>query len=343
MALWTDTIDPVTLTKYARKVAEFEDSADDSLAQFLPNEKIEGLWAEVPVTEEATEVDVANYRAFDTDVNYAQTGGESMRAFRLAPLGQQLKISEQDQVTYLNANKGDKLKKAMARITDTIVRNTVARVELARAQALVEGRVTIPEVGINDDFGRKPEHNTVAAQLWDDPEAPRIEYLKNLRRIYQDTNGEDPGCIYMSELAFDQMLRGKEFVTVLNGGHERAAREDEALALLASYRLPKIVIAKRTVRLGGVKRRVMPVDKLLLLPEPVDINDAEGTQLGATFWGQPLTATEGGFSLGNMELPGLVAYGRTLEDFQKNVRVDAIATPVLQNPNLSLVAKVLAD
>jgi hypothetical protein len=81
----------------------------------------------------------------------------------------------------------------------------------------------------------------------------------------------------------------------------------------------------------------------MLLPAPVDTNDWQGTELGATFWGQTLTSTDPDFGLEDADQPGLVAgvYRGEKPPMIAEVISDAIAMPVLANADLSFVATVL--
>jgi hypothetical protein len=337
MAIWTDVIEPETLTEYARNLTELEEGRGDSLAQFMPNNQVDDIRVTVAMNQKQ-QVTAAKFRAFDAETSMAQMSGGKEATFRLAPVGQQMQISESDQTRFINKS-NDEVKSKIYDVTDVLVRNTVAAVELLRAQVLVSGRLTIPEVGVDDDFGRNPLHDVTAAHSWADPSVSRLNDFYTWTDVYSNTNGEAPGCIYMTKRVFRAMVSGDEFKTVLIGGANRPATVAEALALLESHGLPPIILCERKVD----SKLIIPTDRLLLLPSPVGTSDHTGTQLGATFWGQTLSSTQGGFSLGNQDLPGLVAYAATLDDnsFRKNVQVDAIASPVMVNPDLSFVATVL--
>ena len=113
--------------------------------------------------------------------------------------------------------------------------------------------------------------------------------------------------------------------------------------LIAAAGLPPIYIYDRNVSVAGVSTKVVADDKVMLLPEPVDTNDWQGTELGATFWGQTLTSTEADWSIDDAEQPGLVAgvYRNEKPPMVAEVISDAIALPVLANANLSFTADVL--
>jgi len=341
MAIWTDIIEPETLTEYARDHAFEVEGRGDSLGQFLPNRQVSDVRVNFKRNVRKF-VDAADFRAWDAAPTQGRTQGGKEQSLRLAATAKTQPLSEYDQLRVRNSGNTE-VRDNLLEVTEMLVESVVAAVELKRAEALVHGTVTLhvgedaaPQV---DDFGRNPNHNAVAPVPWTDPTASRLDYLLMLQDVYADANGEAPGCLYMSNKVFRALVRGTEFATVLMGGANRTATKEQAIDLLASYGLPSIVVCERKIN-GSL---IIPEDRLLMLPAPVGINEPNGTQLGATFWGQTLAATEGGFSLGNLELPGLVAVANKTTDIpiRKSVTVDAIALPVLTNPDLSLVAKVL--
>src|SRR5690606_2734994 len=94
------------------------------------------------------------------------------------------------------------------------------------------------------------------------------------------------------------------------------------------------------VNVNGSAQRIVPVDKLLMLPAPVAPDDVEGTQLGATLYGTTVEAMEPDYGLEGDE-PGIVVGShRTDDPVAIWTKASAIGLPVLANPNLALVADV---
>jgi len=89
---------------------------------------------------------------------------------------------------------------------------------------------------------------------------------------------------------------------------------------------------------------VLPDNELLMLPEPVEPDAWEQTQLGATFWGQTLSSQEADWGIAEADQPGVVVgvYRAEKPPMIAEVVSDAIGMPVLANANLSLKATVLA-
>jgi hypothetical protein len=234
---------------------------------------------------------------------------------------------------------------AIERTVDIVVRAVVNRIEAVRGTVLQTGKATVSTdtFSVEDDYGRAAGHTTTAGSLWSTSSVDRMAYLQTITDLYRDTNGEDAGVMLMSTRVFRALASGDQFQTQLLNGGARAATRDEVLGVVSAAGLPNIVLYDRSYLNGSTKTKVIADDRILLLPEPVDPMDGEGSQLGATFWGQTLTASSPGFDLADDEQPGLVVgvYRNEKPPVLAEVISDAIAWPVLANPNLSLAAKVL--
>lgn len=64
MALWTDVIDPATLTGYARRSLEEIEQARGTLARWLPNRLVADIVVRFMAGQTGL-VDEASYRAYD--------------------------------------------------------------------------------------------------------------------------------------------------------------------------------------------------------------------------------------------------------------------------------------
>ena len=139
------------------------------------------------------------------------------------------------------------------------------------------------------------------------------------------------------------MSKLDQFKTQLLNSASRPATTADVQATVQSAGLPPIVTYDRRVSVNGSAAKVLPDDKVYLLPPPVDPGDGMGTSLGATFWGRTLTSTDGEFALQDAEQPGLVAgvYRNPKPPMIAEVISDAVALPVLANANLSFAADVL--
>ena len=339
MALWTDLITPAELTGYARQALNDYEARRGTLAQFLPNREVSDIEVKF-VAGGAGLVEEARYRAFDAEPEIGRARKRKRVTIELPALSQQGLISERDQLRLRNAS-DDVRRGILLDATEDAVKAIADRSERQRGTVLVSGKATIAQDNYDDeaDYGRDSSMSVTAAKLWSAADAVPIDDVSTWVDLYQTTNGDAPGALLASTRVMRRLASSPAFATVLAGGGTRPASLEEVKAVLATYGIPDVVVYDRRTS-GG---RVVPDDRILLLPEPVATDDAQGTELGATFWGQTLSASESGYGLAESEQPGVVAGAYRNEGVPHiaHTFVDSISLPVLGNANLAFVAKVL--
>lgn len=336
MALWTDVIEPSALTAIARKSLEDYEANTASLSAWLPNQTINDIV--VRVTESANGlVDVANFRAYDAEPESISFTGGSRKTVELPALGAWLPVSEYDQLRIRNASDAEQLKH-IVNTTIRLARAVSDRMELMRGKVLATGKATIDQHNFKteDDFGRDADMAVTATNLWNTPDADPLEDLGNWVQKYIEKNGEEPGAVVMSQSLQRQMFGTAPFRLGANGVTRRVS-VDEGKAQLASYGVPELYTYDRTVKVAGASTRVLPADTVFLLPKQGQ------TDLGTTYWGRPLVATEPGWGLAGEQQAGIAAgvYKEEKPPVIAQVYADAIGLPILANANLAFAAKVL--
>lgn len=341
--LWTDLIDPETLTDYVRTSVETRERAKGALAQFLPNKTVADTVVRFMKGASGL-VEVAKFRAYDAAPEIGGGVKGERIVLELPAVGKELAVSEYDQLRIRNANDDQMLNQVLS-TADSVATAVSDGMELLRGIVLDTGKATVSQdnFAMDDDFGRNPDHTVTASNLWTDASVSRIDDLIAWAELYTGTNGEAPGIMLMSSKAFRALRNSKEFATQLLNGGQRPASMDDVQSILVGEGLPRVQIYDRRVLKGGVKTRVIPETKVLFLPEPVDPYDAEASELGATYWGQTLTSTDPAYGITAGNEPGIVAgtYRNPKPPMIAEVVSDAIAMPVLGNADLSLTAKVL--
>jgi hypothetical protein len=343
MALWTDVIDPATLTGYARESLSSYESRRGTLAQYLPNREVADVVVRF-VAGQSGLVEAAKFRAFDAEPEVGKQVPSKRITLDLPALGQNIPVSEYQQLRLRNSS-DEAVLQSVLNTTDTVVRAVADAIERLRGIVLTTGKATIAQNNFvsDDDFGRRPGHTVTAANAWSSPTVSRLADLTTWADTYRDSTGEDPGSLLMSTRVFRALASGTEFATQLANGGSRPATEADIQAIIAGAGLPPIVRYDRRVNVDGTSTKVIPDDRLLMLPAPVDPNAGEGSALGATFWGQTLTSSELSWGIEDAEQPGLVAgvYRNEKPPVIAEVISDAIALPVLANADLSFSADVL--
>lgn len=338
MALWTDVIEPATLTGYARLSLEEYERSRGTLARFLPNREVADVVVRF-IAGQAGLVDEARYRAYDAEIELGKGEPKKRTVLELPAVGQDIPVTEYEQLRNRRAP-DEAVEKSILATTRRVVAAVADRVEKLRGIVIGTGIATIPEIGAADSFGRSVSHDVTAGTLWAASNVDRLAYLETLRQQYITTNGVEPGALLMSSRVFTALGAGDQFRVQLVNGASRPANEADVRGIVEGAGLPPIIKYDRRTKSG----KVLDDSKLFLLPAPVETTDWEATELGATFWGQTLTSTDERYGIEDSEQPGIVvgAYRGEKPPLIAEVIADAIAMPVLANADLSLAAKVLA-
>lgn len=335
--LWTDIVDPATLTGYARQSLENYEAQNGSLREFLPNRVVPDVVVRFNLGDNGL-VEEAAYRAFDAEPEIGRGPGGRRVTVELPAIGRNEPISEYNQIRG-RAAADPAIEGYILNAADRAVRAVADRTVRMRGHVLVHGKATIDQSNFisEDDFGRDEDLTIVAQTLWSDPASDPLNDLKLYRDLYTDKNGVEPGALIMSRQAMTALTNGDQFKVNLIGGGSRPATEADVEAILAANGLPPVHIYNRRTASGPV----IPADRVLMLPAPV--GDNQVTELGNTFWGQTLTAEDPNWAIADEERPGIVvgAYKNPKPPMIAEVISDAISLPVLANANLSLCAKVL--
>jgi hypothetical protein len=339
MALWTDVIDPASLTGYAREALAAQEARKGTLARWLPNREVFDTVVRF-VAGQAGLVEEAKFRAYDAPPEIGKSPSGRRVTLELPALGQEIPVSEYQQLRTRNAS-DEAILTSIQRTTVQVVQAVADRIERLRGTVLVTGKATIDQDNFktDDDFGRKASHTLTASTLWSTASVDRLADLQAWVDLYVESNGVPPGAIVGSTRAFRALASGDQFRVQLVGGGSRPATETDVQSIITGAGLPEFIKYDRRTSAG----LIIPNDRLLFLPAPVETDDAEGTELGATFWGQTLTATDSNYGIEDAEQPGIVAgvYRAEKPPMIAEVISDAIALPVLANADLSLAAKVL--
>lgn len=339
MALWTDVIDPETLTGYARASMEDYEQSKGSLVDYLPNETLNDIVARF-VTGRNGLVDAAEYRAYDAEIKPGEHKGRARKIIELPALGKYETISEYDQLRLRNAT-DDEMLNAIQKTTDSLVSSVVDRMEYMRGQVLTTGKAIIDQADFKteDDFGRDPDMSVVESKKWGTEGATVLDNLIAYTDKYVEKNGEAPGALVLSNQVLRTISRAPEFQSRLADGAMRPATVQDVQGVLDGYQIPQIRVFDRKVRVNGQVRPVLPPDRLFLLPSGGD------SQLGKSYWGRTLTSTDLGWGIPAGAQGGVVAapFKNEKPPVIAQVYADAIGLPVLADANLAFTAQVIGS
>lgn len=337
-----DLIEPQLLINYAR---EFDNEVlrnRFTLEEFLPNRFVDDL--EFRIRQGTiSDVDTAEYRAWDTPAPMTGRPGVARIRGELAPVSRQIPLGEEEMLRLRALERGtnDPIINAVYDDVERMIRAVQARVEVARGQLLTTGSVTINENGLAlvANFSLPGSHNVSAGIVWTTTAtATPLSDLLTWQDTYINDTGVAPSTMVMSQQRLGNLYLNAEMrsAAAANGVTPGRINRDVVDAIFAANGLPPISTYDVMVRINGVQTRVWPVDKVAFLP-PAD------EPIGNTFYGITAEAIKlrGKGMIEADAMPGVVAVVTETDHPVQTFTVGtAIALPVLPNPNLLFVADV---
>ncbi len=337
-----DLIDPATLTQYVREFDNEVIRNETALEAWLPNTPNPEL--EYRVTRNSLrDVDVAMYRAFDTQPRMTGRQGFTRIRGELVPVSRQIPLGEEEMLRLRALNNPDDngFLSQVYNDAELMIRSVQMRIELARGQVLTTGKFTLAENGmyLEADFGMKVSHKPTVGTAWSNPASDILGDLLTWIQLYVDDTGVEPGNLMFGRQVLGYMYNNTGMRTAAAWAGTTPARLNNEMidSIFAANGIPPVVIYDTQVRVEGVQTRVIPADKVLLMPPP-------GENLGATHYGitaEAIKLAERGLIQAS-EMPGIVAVALENENpVQTFTLGTAIAVPVMPNPDLVICADVV--
>lgn len=351
MDMWTELVEPVELTGYARaRLEDYERQQNGSLVSFLPNEFLNDIVAQFEVGQTGLQP-VAEYIAYDTESPLASLPGAQKVMFELPKLGLKMSISEYEQIRARGNQTNVVLRTSVERITERLVDAISDRLEYERGYAIEHASLLIDdETGFKQsgDWGRATEHevsaDTGSGEFWDDANADPIENLIAWKDQYIATNGFGPGAILTSTKVLTTLQRHASLRVLFSSlaGAPGIVTINAVNETLGAYGLPPFQIYDRQVNFKGTVQKVLSPEYMFMLPSPG--GTVGGVKLGSTYWGTTLESYRPEYNIEELDRPGIVVGAwETRDPIAKWVHASAIGMAVLGDANLTLRAQVLAE
>lgn len=340
-----EIIAPAMLTGYVRTALFDYQRNQYTLSRWLPNVVIDDVQYEFMKGQQGL-ADAAVYRSFDTESRIGKRESLNKVMGELPPISQKMVLNEYDRIR-LRKLTDEQVMPFVTRDAQRLTRNIAARFEIARADAIFNGKVTINENGVNQviDFNRSGSQSVVAAILWTDSEnATPLDDLDAWTQAQLDKNGVLPGAILISRQDWATFRRTKQVRSQAFPSASAAtqvATAEQTRLMLDSLDLPPMYVYDERVQVNGVTQRVTPAGKIALLPAPGDPNAASATDLGATVMGTTVEAMEGEYGLQPGEQPGIVAaMYKSTDPSRLWTHAVAIGVPIVGEPDHTFIAQV---
>lgn len=347
MDVFDEFVDPVTLTGLIREALFDLQENQYTLSRWLPNVPVDDI--EYEFTKGGLGLpEVSTYRAWDAESPIARREGFGRERGNIPPMSEKIPLNEYDRLRIRGIRDGELLP-FIARDAERLARNLGARIELARADALVNGSVSINENGLiqHVDYGRRPGNgNKVAAVAWTDrANSTPIDDLLGWCEDYANVNGVRPGRIVLStarraDLRMSAQVRGFAYPGIATP--PSMVTNDVADAILGGFDLPPIEVYDASVKVNGAVTRLLPTANVLLLPAPGATAGGlpVATDTGATFLGVTAESLEPEYGLEG-DQPGIVAaQWRTKDPIRLWTHAACVPLPVLVNPDLTYSVEV---
>lgn len=343
-----DIIEPAVLTGFVREVPQ---PANLILDRFLPNRQINDIEAAMDQVTRTNRA--AKYRAWDAETPIGQRDSFRRSKVKIPPLGIKRVVGEEERLMLQRISSGGDNRfgyiQAIYDDAELGVREIYNRVEIARADVLLDGKFTLTNehgLTIEADFGLDPSHLVNAATVWSDStNADILQDLKAWVDLYVDETGERPGFMLTSNTVVNNMLLSAQIRALFYRGQTLSGTpelitQQQLNQVLAAYGYPPIVEYNTKIDVDGSSARLIPEDKVVFLP-------SDPASLGWTAWGITAEALElaqgSNPSLAFNELPGITGVVmREGDPVRTWTRVGATAMPVISDPRRLLVADVLA-
>lgn len=337
MLLTHDFIPAAELTGFARAALADLPENEFRLRTFLPDEMTDDIFYSFEKGSTAGLTKAGTYRAWDTEAPITSRAGLEQVMGEIPPISRKIPVKEYAQL--MQRKQEERVTGLIQRDTVTLVRETAARIELARADALVNGQVTFNELGLAVDFGRDASMAPTATVGWDQAGSTPLSDLMTWSEEYTRRNGAAPGVAVTSRRVIGLLLRNEEIRAAIYGANVSSApafvSNEQLNTALNGFNLPSVTAYDAQMEVDGEARTVIPTDRFLMLP-------GQGVSLGRTLWGPTLEALSPDYGIEDGSEPGIVVGTYRKQDpLNLWTRSNAVSMPVLGRPDAAFCATVL--
>jgi hypothetical protein len=345
LTLSTDLVLPVELTGYIRQALADYNQNRFTLSRFLPDQTIDDIEYRV-MTGQLGLADAAEYRTYDAESPIAGRPGVSRMSGEIPPISRKKRLGEYDRLRLRGGdNVRDELRTIIFNDAAQLTQGIAARIEMARADALLNGSVTINENGVKGvtvNFGRPSGNTVTAGTLWSTvATADPIGDILTWSDYYLSVNGVRPARMVFSTQVLRYLLANKNITTLAGTilGVPNRVSQATLQNVFDNEGLPTYEINDAMVNVNGTPTRIIPANKVLLLPAPAA--SPSESQLGTTLWGTTAESLLPDYGIEDGQYPGIVGAQYSDNDpVAQWTKCAAIALPVMPNPSLSMTATV---
>lgn len=269
----------------------------------FPSVVISGKDYEFSQDEIDSEVTMARFHPFNAETDIDQRIGMKVSKATLGYLKRKRTIEEEAMLLLAESNKDESIRRAIQlsyNDSDAMIRSILTRVEQMRAEVVTTGKLVINENGYSDEYNFNiPDENKKTFD-WTSPDADIIGDIENLCDLIEN-NGQDtrPSYMVVSTKTIRLLLNNEKIRQSIFGVNAGMPPNQVQLNdLMEKQGLPRLVKYNLTAKfadadnIGYVKKRLMPENEVLFIPEGPLGNTVWGTtpeEVNAFVSGQQLT------------------------------------------------------
>jgi len=342
MIFYDAAVTPDNLVAFIREVPLPKEHVLSNLFNVVNVQSNKFDWSEVLQTNRT-----ARFRSYDGRIHVSERDGGTDKTVAFPALSDSLNQGEYERLKLEFARTGGTRQQALANAiyndAQRLTRHVQNRMEQAIGDVLVDGKLTIAENGFTGeaDFGLAGNHNITVGTVWTNTAATALDHLIAAVDQYVADNGFAPGGIITSTRVKRLMCTNLQLIGAAVGTTMGKTRinEQELADLLSSENLPSyITTCDNVVDVDGVTTRVIPDDKLILVPPSPD--DMLDVRYGISATSLELVGSNQS-EMDFEEAPGIV--GVVIKDgppFREFTYVDAVGMPVLKDARKLMVMDV---
>ncbi|MFE4305680.1 major capsid protein [Streptomyces sp. NPDC056891] len=295
-------------------------------------------------------VNAAKFRAYDASAPLAtREAWETTRKGGLPVISQKLTVSEQEIILdeMQRGADAERLVNNLYSDTERHAEATKGRIELAAADVLLDGKLTVNENNYitEVDFGVPAENTPTAPKVWSDPTSDPIRDELAWLQYLEDIGSPEPEFALTSRRVINTWASNAAYRAAYYNSVNPSNTPTSSLtpsqvnSVRVEYGLPPVRIYKGQVRVDGAWIKPIPDDRYIYVPP-------QRQKWANVQWG--LNADSIVLSSGKNpeiekeEAPGIVITRDVDSDpIRIWTKVNASAMPVMHDPRAHLVAKVL--
>lgn len=275
----------------------------------------------------------AQFRSFNSESMVNTLVGGQKQSGKLPPISIRMHVDEWTQLQLMNAD----AEMIGAKFDEYAIANAqsiASRAVIAQAEAIVSGKVTLADRGLNlvIDFGRKAGLTATAATLWSAAGADPLADLDALQQVMDKPITE----VWVSRTILGHLQRNAKVIELVTRGVGTATivSPQDVVSVFAAWNFPLIVVDDVITDATGNEVPLIDPKQVVLI---------SGTSIGSTQLGVTAEAVDPTNGISKSSAPGLFAGAAAQDDpHGYNVFAGAIVLPVANRTDSTASLKVLA-